>query len=240
MTDRTRTTDDPADDSSAQLVRLLAGVAPASTDPSRRALVDAARIERFGRGEVLIPQGGHEEVGLIIDGFVAARRTTPDGRVVVPMVLGSGNFVSPGGLAGPESPYDFVALVPGSAARWTASIVRSLAANDAGLALGMLDAALYRFAELTAQLDSMHYQDARRRVARVLLRYRDLCFGERPAVPRTDLALLVGTSREMTRRVLSRLVADGMIERLGRGGLRLRDADQLDELAGSWTPSTTA
>jgi CRP-like cAMP-binding protein len=54
-----------------------------------------------------------------------------------------------------------------------------------------------------------------------LAEYADLFFSEAPVLPRTLLPGLVGTSREMTGRVLRSLEAEGVLARVGRRGLRL-------------------
>jgi CRP-like cAMP-binding protein len=207
-------------------------MAPSGAARTRRALIDTARVRTFGPGEVIVAQGERSELALLIDGVVATRRTTPDGRTVVPLILRGGEVLGPVVLAGQEALFDFIALVPGSAAFWPGTHVRALAGDDAGLALDLMDQTLHRFGRLTARLDSLHYQDARRRVARVLIEHSDLCFGDRPHVARTELSMLIGTSREMTRRVLSRLVRDGAVRRVGPTGLELRDEHRLRELAG--------
>ena len=50
-------------------------------------------------------------------------------------------------------------------------------------------------------------------------------------VTRSYLPALVGTSREMTGRVLRQLEAEGVVERIGRGRLRLLDAAELTRTA---------
>jgi CRP-like cAMP-binding protein len=192
----------------------------------------AARVRTFERGEVVLAQGQRASVGFVIEGVAAARRTTSDGRAIVPVVLGRGRIFGSMVLAGRETLFDYVGVVSGLASFWSGAEVRSLAAGDAGLTLDLLDRTLDGARELATRLDTLHYQDARRRVARVLYQHRDLCFGEHPAVARTELSLLVGTSREMTRRVLGRLEADGSIRRIGRAGLELRDAGRLRDMAG--------
>jgi CRP-like cAMP-binding protein len=214
------------------LERLLEEVVPSSAASTRRVLLSTGRVQAFEGGELVVAQGARESVGFVIDGIVAARRTTPDGRAVMPLVLGRGRILASMVLAGRETLFDILGVVPGEVAFWSGLEVRSLAAADGGLALDLLNRSLDGAGELATRLDTLHYQDARRRVARVLLQHRDLTFGEHPPVGRTELSLLVGTSREMTRRVLGRLEADGAITRVGRTGLDLRDADRLRELAG--------
>jgi CRP-like cAMP-binding protein len=222
----------PSYGGSSSLERLLEEVLPSSTASTRRALLNAAHLRPFEGGDLVVAQGEHASFGFVVDGIVAARRTTPDGRAMVPVVLGRGRIFASMVLAGRETLFDYVGIVPGVTAFWSGVEARSLAAADAGLALDLLSRTLDGAGELATRLDTMHYQDARRRVARVLLVHRDLCFGEHPPVARTELSLLVGTSKEMTRRVLGRLEADGAVERIGRAGLELRDADRLRDLAG--------
>ncbi|HTC85330.1 MAG TPA: Crp/Fnr family transcriptional regulator, partial [Candidatus Acidoferrum sp.] len=217
---------------SAHLTAAIDRMAPSSAPATRMELAVTAMVRTFARGEIVTRQGERETVGVLMDGVAAAQRTTSDGRAVVPFILGHGSVIGGMALAGHEALFDIVALAPCSAAFWAGSKLRALAAGDPGLALGLVDMTLNRFNELTLRLDSLHYQDARGRVARVLYEHRDLCFGDRPTIGRTELSKLVGTSAEMTRRVVSRLVREGTIGRVGMTGLELRDDRRLRELAG--------
>jgi CRP-like cAMP-binding protein len=81
---------------------------------------------------------------------------------------------------------------------------------------------------LTVKLDGFLHQDARRRVIRVLVRHRDLFFVDPPVLTRSHLPGLVGTSREMTGRVLRELEREGTIARVGRSGLTLLRPERLE------------
>jgi CRP-like cAMP-binding protein len=124
-----------------------------------------------------------------------------------------------------------VALTPSPAAVWRADEVRSLAAHDPGFALDAVDAILALFEEVVARLDGLLYQDALRRVARVLNVHADLFFAESPVLTRAHLPTLVGTSREMTGRVLRILESRRLVARVGRDRLRLLDPDGLTAAA---------
>jgi CRP-like cAMP-binding protein len=78
------------------------------------------------------------------------------------------------------------------------------------------------------RIEGFLHQDARGRVLRVLARHRELFFGDPAVLSRTHLPGLVGTSREMTGRVLRQLEREGTLERFGRTGLRLLRPDQLE------------
>ena len=78
------------------------------------------------------------------------------------------------------------------------------------------------------RIEGFLHQNARRRVLRILARHRDLFFSDPPILSRARLPSMVGTSREMTGRVLRQLEREGTVERVGRIGLRLLRPDQLE------------
>jgi CRP-like cAMP-binding protein len=109
--------------------------------------------------------------------------------------------------------------------------VQPVAALDAGFALDLLGHVLLFVEELVERMDGLLYQNAQRRVARVLDQHAEIVFGEQAVVTRSYLPAVVGTSREMTGRVLRQLEAEGVVERIGRGRLRLLDAARLAQTA---------
>jgi CRP-like cAMP-binding protein len=220
------------DPSTDHLEQLLGAIAPCSADATVRLLIGSARIRAFAAGEVVIAQGQPATLGLVIDGVVAARRTNVDGHASVAKISRRGEILSVMVVGPRQTLFDYVGLVPGVVAQWPGAEVRSLASADPGFGLDLLGLALGGFGQLVGRLDTQHYQDARKRVARVLHEHRDLCFGDRPPVARAAVSLLTGTSQEMSRRVLARLEGEGIIRRLRRGGLELRDATRLQALAG--------
>jgi len=60
-------------------------------------------------------------------------------------------------------------------------------------------------------------------------RARDLFFGDRLILSRTQLPRLVGTTREMTGRVVRELERDGIIARSGTRRLRLLSPSRLHD-----------
>jgi CRP-like cAMP-binding protein len=136
-------------------------------------------------------------------------------------------------LAAIPAAADAVALTSSVAALWQSEEVRSLAETDAGLAVDLLDDVLESLDEVMRRLDGLLYQDAIRRVARVLELNGDLFFSEPPVLTRSDLPSLVGTSREMTGRVLRVLETRKLVARVGRDRLRLVDPAALAAVAES-------
>ena len=212
------------------LRRLLARALPGAASESIERLADDARVSRVRRGDVIFRQGEPIPVTLVIHGHAALRRTTGDGRELVLGIATSGCLFG-WGIAGQVATVDLVAITPTEVGLWSGADVRVLMAADPGLAIGVIDGMGRDIVAISERIDGFIHQDARGRVLRVLAEYRDLLFGESPVVSRTLLPGLVGTSREMTGRVIRGLEREGMIARFGRHGLRLLSPTGLEEAA---------
>jgi CRP-like cAMP-binding protein len=193
-----------------------------------RILAETARHRTVLPGEPIYRQGEPVPLTVIKRGYGAARRTTASGQEIVNGVAPAGELFGWSGVASAQSSVELVALTDCEVAQWPGPEIRPLAAADPGLALAAIDsmaASLHAAVEL---IEGFLHQDARRRVLRVLARHRKLFFGEPAVLTRAHLPGLVGTSREMTGRVLRQLEREGMIERFGRSGLRLLRPDRLE------------
>ena len=151
----------------------------------------------------------------------AARRSKDDQLLVRIVERGKMAVILP--LSARPAGADAIALTTGPIARWRAADLRSLATLDPGLGTDLLDQTLAAFEEVVARFDGLLYQDARRRVARSLHIHAGLFFDEQPVLTRAHLPMLVGTSREMTSRVLRALESRGLVARVGRDRLCLLD-----------------
>jgi CRP-like cAMP-binding protein len=218
-------------DRATALRSLLSEVFPQSRPETRTALVNTASIQTFGPGQTMFRQGDLTPIALVLDGHVAIRRTSPEGRQLIVRILGRGKLGAVIPLVARPSAGDIVALTPAPVALWSGPWVRSLARADPGLAVDLLDHVVIIYEEVVGRLDSLLYQDALRRVARVLHLHADLFFTEEPVLTRDYLPTLVGTSREMTGRVLRVLEARSLVSRVGRNRLRLLDPDGLEAAA---------
>ena len=215
------------------LLDVLVESFPNSMAESRAALAATARLRRLETGEMIIEQGDPSSMALVIDGHVAVRRTTLDGRQYMIRIVTRGRLSPLLPLAAIPASADAVALTPSVVAVWRGKDVRSFATTDPGFAVDVLDDVLDSLDEVVGRLDSLLYQDALRRVARVLHLKADLFFGDPPVLTRTHLPTLVGTSREMTGRVLRILESRGLVARVGRTRLRLLDPAGLADAAES-------
>jgi CRP/FNR family transcriptional regulator len=212
------------------LVDALEEAFPHSRPDTRRALA-ATYVRRYAVGGAILRQGDDASFALVVDGLVAHNRTTADGRQLIMSIISRGKVAGIPAVSGRAVGADLIALTPSQAALWRADQVRRLATEDAGFAVDLLDHVVAKVEETVARVDSMARQDSRRRVARVISIYADLFFGERPVLTRSHLPFLVGTSREMTSRVVRRLEQERIVARVGRDRLRLLDPAGLSAVA---------
>src|SRR5438552_1308044 len=199
----------------------IAAAIPGSRLESVSMLAGNARLRELLSGELIFRQGDPIPLTLLLSGHAAFRRTTADGQLVSVGVAYPGELFGISSVAGTIASTEMVALTDAVALSWRGLDVRRLAETDAKFALLVIDRLSLFATMLTEKLDGFLHQDARRRVVRVLARHRDLFFSDPPILTRTHLPGLVGTSREMTGRVLRALEREGVIARVGRAGLRL-------------------
>lgn len=210
--------------------RLLAVCGTCQPD-TMSAMVDVARIRAVRAGENIYRQGETVPLTLILEGYGISRRTTADGQQLFSGVAPSGILFGYSGIASAISSVELVALTDCLVAQWRGSEIRELVKTDVALALTAIDAMAGSLHAAMESIEGFLHQDARRRVLRILARHRPLFFGDPPVLTRTHLSGLVGTTQEMTRRVLRQLEQEGTIVREGRSGLRLLRPERLDTAA---------
>jgi CRP-like cAMP-binding protein len=213
-----------------ELEALLKRAFPHARDDVRSVLLETADLRQVEAGRLVTDQTDPADVVLVTAGHIGLARTTLDGRQIMPRILTTGELLamSRGERAPPAGS---IALTTSEVAAWKPGDVRSLAANDAGFALDILDHVLDAYETVITGLDGLLHQDAALRVARVLHHHQTLFFGDPPILSRAHLPAMVGTSREMTRRVFRLLEARDIVTRAPRGGLILRDPDALEATA---------
>jgi CRP-like cAMP-binding protein len=132
------------------------------------------------------------------------------------------------GLAAVPSSVELVALTECEVAQWRGLDIRTLALADPSLAVAAIDSMAWSLHQTVERIEGFLHQDARLRVLRVLAQHRELFFGEPVVLTRVHLPGLVGTTREMTGRVLRHLEREGTIARVGSVGLTLLRPERLD------------
>jgi CRP-like cAMP-binding protein len=206
----------------------LAGVLPGCQMGTIRRLVETVRIRTVQPREHIYRQGEPVPLTIILEGYGAARRTTANGRELVSGVAPAGVLFGWSGLAAVPSSVELMALTECRVAQWPGSEVRAMTASDPGLALVAIDSMAWSLHQTIERIEGFLHQDARLRVVRILSQHRELFFGDVPVLTRAHLPGLVGTSREMTGKVLRGLERDGTLARVGRTGLKLLRPDQLN------------
>jgi CRP/FNR family cyclic AMP-dependent transcriptional regulator len=204
---------------------------PGARPETRRALISIADVRAFRARQTVVAQGDDTHFGLVLEGHLAFRRTTVDGRELMPLIVSRGDLGPALPIAGRPSSVELLGLSPGRIALWSSNDVQALAARDAGFAFALLEHVLLAIEEVVERMDGLLYQNAQRRVARVLDQHAEIIFGDQAVITRSYLPALIGTSREMTGRVLRQLESDGVVERIGRGRLRLLDGARLARTA---------
>lgn len=219
---------EPDSDWSGALSDRLDALLPDVAVGTRRELDRSARPRTFRRGDVLVAQGRASQLVLLLDGFGAIRRGSREGKQLLLFVASAGELLCVSAVTFAESPFDLTCLTDGTAATWSGSQIRELADHDPAFGLWLLDRAVAIGLQVTARVDTLVFLDARRRLLRAFAEHGDLVFDRRqPVISRSDLPALVGTSREMVARCLRSFEAEGIVARIGRTGLVLRDADRL-------------
>ena len=203
---------------------------PLSAPETRAALAASVEVQGVMSGEIVVHQGDRAWVALVVAGYVGLRRTTVDGRFLMARILSRSDLAGVSTLGLRPSGEDVVALSESVIARWPADELRALAGADPGFALDIIDQTVSSYVAVVGRADGLVHQDAVVRVARVLYRYRELFFADPPVLTRTQLPMLVGTSREMTGRVIRTLESRNVVARVGRNGLVLRDPGALESL----------
>lgn len=213
----------------SHLARLL----PGADGTTLLRLEDAARQQTFRRRDVLHARRIQLPPFVVLDGHVMYRRVVETGQVRAALIAGPGFLGGLRSISDPDADalYELVALTDGTWATWDPRLVRELALQDAGLAVGLLDLSAEFAMVLNVRLDAQSFASARQRMAAILLRYGEPIFDTRhPVAQRGDLAAMIGTSRVMMYRTLRGLEADGLVMRHHGGGISIVDEEGLARL----------
>lgn len=211
-----------------QVLTFLQRALPAAAPDTIRWLTETADVQALSPGGMMFRQGEPVRLTLVIRGYGAYRRTTVEGQQVITGIAAPGDLIGLTSISATQSSIDLMALTICDAATWTGPQIRELVVGDSGFALDVIDKMASFLSILTMKVDGFLHQDVRRRVVRILARHRDVFFADPPVVSRAVLPGLVGTSREMTGRVLRELEREQTVVRVGRTGLRLLRPDQLE------------
>jgi CRP/FNR family transcriptional regulator, cyclic AMP receptor protein len=210
---------------------LLGGLPEAD----RRVVLASAHRRRFARGEVVFHElDPADTVHVVVEGRLAARRSTPAGDTVTFAILGPGDTFGELALLGSEQrrTTTVVALEPAVTMSLGFGEVERLRAAHPAVERQLVAMLAQRVARLSDHLLEALHVPADERIVRRLLEVCDrYVVGEGArtvVVPLTQDAIgdLAGASRPTTNRVLRRLEADGVVA-LHRGSIEVLDRGAL-------------
>jgi CRP/FNR family cyclic AMP-dependent transcriptional regulator len=210
---------------------LLGGLPEAD----RRVVLASAHRRRFSRGEVVFHElDPADTVHVVVEGRLAARRSTPAGDTVTFAILGPGDTFGELALLGSQQrrTTTVVALEPAVTMSLGFGEVERLRAAHPAVERQLVAMLAQRVARLSDHLLEALHVPADERIVRRLLEVCDrYVVGEGArtvVVPLTQDAIgdLAGASRPTTNRVLRRLEADGVVA-LHRGSIEVLDRGAL-------------
>ncbi len=215
-------------DEAAVSRQLMMRALPRCRPETMTALLEMLRFRSAEPHESIYRQGDAVDLTLVLEGHVAFQRTTEDGLQLMAGVAGPGALFGFTSMTPVTSSVDLVTVTPCRLAQWRGPDLRALAERDPALALHAAEALAGSLHDLLGRVEGFMHQDSRRRVLRILARHRALFFSDPPVLTRAHLPSLVGTTREMTGKVLRQLEREGVVAREGRSGLRLLSPARLD------------
>jgi CRP/FNR family transcriptional regulator len=188
----------------------------------------------YARGETLFSEGD-DGAGfyVMVEGQVKVFKLSPDGKEQILHIFGAGEPIGEVPVfSGTPYPASAEALAASRTAYFPkADFVRLIAANPA-LALNMLAVLSRRLRQFTVQVEHLSLKEVPARLASYLLLLSGKTQCTRVSLPisKTQLASLLGTIPETLSRILTRMVAGGLIQ-VDRREIKLIDPEGLEALS---------
>jgi CRP-like cAMP-binding protein len=180
--------------------------------------------------ETVLSKQGHRAAHVYFPhgGAVSITVTLAEGQTIEVAMLGRDSLVGAGGaLAGGIALTDAIVLFPGAASMLSLAAFRSIANGSAAGFLRLVvrhEQALLLHAQQSLVCNTLHPLEAR--LARCLLRARDLCDTESLPLTQEHLAQMIGVRRNAISIVASALQRAGAI-RYSRGQIDITDREAL-------------
>ena len=192
-----------------------------------QAMARRARMRSVARGASVVHADERTDfVYLILSGNLKALATDEDGREVIFGILGPGELFGEMGVLDDEArSATVIAMVPSQLVVIGKSDFRRFLQENAEASYHVMRNLVQRLRRANRKIESLALLDVYGRVARLLLDMAQTVNGVRvvtPKIAKTDIAKMVGASREMVSRVMSDLQHQGLIEE-SRGRIVLHD-----------------
>lgn len=192
------------------------------------------RKRTFRRGEVIFHAGDlGDSLHVIASGSVKIALESPDGDEAILVTLGPGAFFGELAVidAAPRSA-TATAIEPTQTLSLARAVLRQLMAEDDRLRDALFSGVAGALRRLTLQLEELSFLDLRGRLAVRLARMARTTDPTATTVTmpwpytQSDLAAMVGGTRQRVNRMLGDLADEGLIA-FGAGTLTVRDVDEL-------------
>jgi CRP/FNR family transcriptional regulator, cyclic AMP receptor protein len=221
--------------SSLQQCALFAHVQP----DGLRALAGAMVRRRFRRNEVIFHQGDPgDSLHVVATGAVKIILPSPEGDEAIIATLRPGDFFGELALLdGAPHSATATAVEPVDTMSLARTPFQQLVDEDSGLRMALLSGLAAELRRLTGQVEELHFLDLAGRLAMRLVRLaRDRDPNANGEVhldwpfTQSDLAAMIGGTRQSVNKLLSRLVEDGLLE-IEHDTLVIHDLHALEERA---------
>jgi CRP/FNR family transcriptional regulator, cyclic AMP receptor protein len=227
------------DEETAATALRRCGLFGAADDAAIAALVRVLRVRRFRRGETIFHQGDPGDALFVVaSGSVKVVLPSDEGaEPAIVAILGAGEFF--GELAildGAAHSATIVAVEPTETLVLHRDAFLGLIDSDAGLRRALLASLATEIRRLTGHVEDLHFLDLPGRLASRILRLAESPGADRGAgstsisiswpYTQSELAGMIGGSRQSVNRMLADLVDDGLV-RIERERLVVVDPDRL-------------
>jgi CRP-like cAMP-binding protein len=190
-----------------------------AADPALEQLAGRLRQRRFRRNEVIFHQGDPgDSLHIVDEGSVKITLPSPEGEEAIIATLRQGDFFGELALLdGASRSATAVALEPTSTLALPRDAFMELLDQDRGLRIALLAGLAHELRRLTGQVEELHFLDLAGRLAMRLARLAgDASPGSDEVrldwpYTQSDLASMIGGTRQSVNKLLSELVADGLV-----------------------------
>ena len=206
-------------------IRLFADL-PVS---AKRELLACSRHSVHTRGSIIVHEGDAiESIIVVRSGRIKTFRSSSDGEEYVLDVLHDGQALWHGMFVDDHIyRYSVACLTRVELCRIHRADFEALLANHPDVALGLIRMVTTELDVAEEKIMMLSIRDPRRRLAEYLLLRDRQCAGPEIRLKLDDIAASVGLRPETVSRNIARFVREGLIERPGRGRLRVVDVEGL-------------
>jgi CRP-like cAMP-binding protein len=210
---------------------LFQGILPGELERLSRGMAQ----RRYRRNEVIFHEGDPgESLYLVVDGRVKITRESIEGDEAIVATIGPGDtFGELVLLDGAVRSATATAIEPTETLTMTRAAFSSLVDGSDPFRWQLLGGIAHRLRRLTDQLAEVHFLDLTGRLALQLTRLAEEVapgqlhdIGLHPALTQSDLAAMVGGTRQRVNQILGDFAAEGLVAHDG-GRLVVRDLERL-------------